>query len=141
MKQLLKYIPVWTMSVLLAAMLIAASLCDMLPDGIVGKLIRATLFFGLTLVMLADYVRYCLPERTAIDVELACTAAAVTLSLVSELLPLTIGKEHSIDYGNIVAAAIGAFAAFAAMRLRWRRQWRRLLLRRKYHRARRHNHS
>ncbi|MBR5117394.1 MAG: VanZ family protein [Muribaculaceae bacterium] len=80
------------------------------------KLVHFLMFFFLNLAYLYDYTKFKSPHHTKIDAELAFTAFASMLGLVTESCQLAMGSGRDFDPYDIIADVIGAFAAFGLMR-------------------------
>ncbi|MBR5638621.1 MAG: VanZ family protein [Muribaculaceae bacterium] len=105
------------------------------------KLIHFLLFFFLNLVYLYDYTKYKAPRHTRINIELAFTAFASMIGLLTESCQLAMGLGRVFDYWDIVADVAGAFAALGLMRWFGGHVLRKYLFYRSHrHRHHRHHH-
>ena len=148
MKKILNKIPVGVFSVIATAIVVYLLLT---PSSSVGsawfswfkfkhsdKLAHFLLFFFLNLAYLYDYTKYKYPHHTKINAELAFTAFAGMLGLLTESCQLAMGTDRQFDQFDIVADIVGAFAALGVMRWVGGHFLRKNVFKR--HRKRRHHH-
>lgn len=98
------------------------------------KVVHFLMFFFLGFAYLFDYTKYKSPRHTKLNKELAFTAVAAMVGLLTESAQLVMGLGRSFEVTDIVFDVIGALAAFAFMR------WKGGHLLRKYAFRRTHKH-
>ena len=126
MKKILNRIPVGVFSVIATAIvvyLLLAPASDVESSWFAwlnfkhsDKLVHFLLFLFLNLAYLYDYTKYKYPHHTKINPELAFTAVAAMLGLVTESCQLAMNTGREFDNFDIVADVLGAFAALGLMR-------------------------
>lgn len=105
------------------------------------KMVHFLMFFFLNLAYLYDYTKYKSPRHTLINTELAFTAFASMLGLLTESCQLAMGFGRAFEYLDIVADVVGAFAALGVMRWLGEHLLRKYVFRhRRSRRRRRHRH-
>ncbi|MBR6432687.1 MAG: VanZ family protein [Muribaculaceae bacterium] len=98
------------------------------------KVVHFLMFFFLGFAYLFDYTKYKSPRHTKLNKELAFTAVAAMVGLLTESAQLVMGLGRSFEVADIIFDMIGALAAFAFMR------WKGGHLLRKYAFRRTHKH-
>lgn len=126
MRKIINYIPVGVFSIVATAFVAYVLLSP--PSGFSqgllrwfhfknsDKVIHFLLFFFLNFAYLYDYTKLRNPHHTRINKELALTALAAALGLLSESAQLAMGLGRTFDNYDIIADALGAVAAFGVMR-------------------------
>ena len=104
------------------------------------KVAHVLLFMFLNLVYLYEYTKHRNPHHTELNKELALTAAAVTIGLISEALQLSLGWGRSFDQLDIIADIAGALIAFALMRWFGSHLLRKYLFTKRKHHRHHHRH-
>lgn len=151
MKKILNIIPVGVFSALATAIVIYLLLSP--PGQVEGgwlawlkfkhsdKLLHFLMFLFLNFAYLYDYTKYKAPRHTRINVELAFTASASMLGLLTEACQLIMGLGREFDNLDIAADVAGTFAAFGVMRWFGGHVLRKYVFRRRSRRHRRRHHS
>jgi len=126
MKKFFNRVPVGVFSVIATAIIVYLLL--MPPDATSSKfyswlhfknsdkLIHFLMFFFLNFVYLYDYTKFKNPRHTKINKELAFTAVAAMVGLLSESAQLAMGLGREYDNLDLVADVLGALVAFGLMR-------------------------
>ena len=152
MKKIINNIPVGVFSVIATAIVVYLLLSP--PGDVDGfwlswlkfkhsdKLVHFLMFFFLNLAYLYDYTKYKHPRHTSLNVEMALTAFASMLGLITESCQLAMGIGREFDHYDVVADVAGAFAALGVMRWFGGHVLRKYVFKRRSrrHRRRRHHH-
>lgn len=104
------------------------------------KIVHFLMFLFLNLAYLYDYTKFKSPRHTLINTELAITAFASMMGLLTESCQLAMGYGREFEYLDIVADVVGAFTALGVMRWVGGHLLRKYVFRR-HRRHRQHHHS
>lgn len=147
MRKLLKYIPVWTLSILATAVIAYLILApkplgyEIMNFRFGDKIAHVVAFMLLAMVYIFDYIRSRLPHHTRLDVELAFAVASATLGGLLEIGQLVLRNGRSYDPYDWLADIIGAALGFLIMNLFLVSPIRHWLLRRRHHHHHHHSHQ
>lgn len=150
MKKILNLIPAGVFSVLATALVVYlllaptsqldSSWLSWLHFRHSDKLIHFLLFLFLNFVYLYDYTKLQSPHHTRLNKELAITAFASMIGLLTESAQLTMDIGRVFDHMDIVADVIGAFAGLGLMRWFGGHVLRKYVFNRRRSKKRHHHH-
>ena len=150
MKKFINIIPVGLFSVIATAIVVYLLLAP--PSDVESswfawlkfrhsdKLVHFLLFLFLNSAYLYDYTKYKYPRHSRINIELAFTAFASMIGLLTESCQLAMGLGRDFDIFDILADVVGAFAAFGLMRWFGGHVLRKYVFTRSFRRHRIHHH-
>ncbi len=149
MKKLINYIPSGLFSIIATAIVFYLLLSPPsdIPSEWFGlfnfkygdKVAHVLLFFILNLAYLYDYTKLMNPQHTKVNKELALTALASSIGLISECCQLAMGNGREFDVLDIAADVVGAFIAFVVMHWFGAHLLRKYLFNVRRHRRRHHS--
>jgi len=97
------------------------------------KVAHVLAFMFVSLTYLYDYAKHKNPHHTKLNLEMALTATAIVVGLLTEAGQLVISNGRSYDPSDIVADGIGAIIGFLAYRFYLGHEIRYFFSRRKHH--------
>lgn len=145
-KKILKFIPVWTLSVIATAVICYLLLArnpfgsELMEFRFGDKIAHVVAFMILAMVYIFDYIRYRVPHHTRFDVEIAFAVCAAMVGGMLEIAQLVMRNGRSYDPYDWLADIIGAALGYLIMKLFLITPIRHWLKRRRHHHHH-HNHQ